>query len=642
MQPSLIDKPGQHPLELNPFWKEGGSGLPQEKQSLSVDLHKPSSSRVSDGGRSWILRSYKRALEQAESEGKSLEEIAVVRWGSLEKLHSMLRLAGIDPENPDKEPKNETREYLHSSVSKLSKQKERSERDYHVKFSSHLRTSETALAKKSPTYLKPGEGKGFEKHIASATNTSLSTSTNWQIKKPLSIAKGETSERLSTDEISREAVTSSSIRAQHPVQEHKKALANSGEPLIDSEPVTDTRLNAVAAKLMKAELLGDKGKIKRLKEELEMLRKLKESQAQSGAGIDHKSQNTMVVLATTDRLGRMRPVESSEAISKRSFPKPASGHSKKGKQKRYLDDDDGISLKSIMEEERRMTAEDTHAAIARMASKFVPASNSDETVDDALDSKSATRYNPAKEEKARRDKAIFESRKMTEILENCRYCFGNQNFDKHLLIAVGISVYLAVPSHQSLTEGHCLLFPMEHTTSSLQMDENVWSEVQIFQKGLTRMFSDHNMDVIFTECYMSATKKTHNFIECIPLPKEEGSMAPMYFKKAIQESDTEWSENKKLIDTRQKGVRNSIPIGLPYFYVEFGIDGGYAHIIEDQSKFPSYFAKEIVGGMLDIEPRLWLKPPKQSFEKQKRKVSKLSEWWEPYDWTQKLNESAHK
>jgi len=26
-----FDNPGQHPRELNPYWKSGGSGLPQEK-----------------------------------------------------------------------------------------------------------------------------------------------------------------------------------------------------------------------------------------------------------------------------------------------------------------------------------------------------------------------------------------------------------------------------------------------------------------------------------------------------------------------------------------------------------------------------------------------------------------------------------
>ena len=63
-----------------------------------------------------MLRSYKRAVEQAETEGRSLEQIAAERWGSLEKLHSLLRAAGIDPDNPDHPPKTGRREYLYSAI----------------------------------------------------------------------------------------------------------------------------------------------------------------------------------------------------------------------------------------------------------------------------------------------------------------------------------------------------------------------------------------------------------------------------------------------------------------------------------------------------------------------------------------------
>lgn len=34
-----------------------------------------------DGGRSWLERAYQRAEEQAEREGRSLEDVAAERWG---------------------------------------------------------------------------------------------------------------------------------------------------------------------------------------------------------------------------------------------------------------------------------------------------------------------------------------------------------------------------------------------------------------------------------------------------------------------------------------------------------------------------------------------------------------------------------
>ena len=75
-----------------------------------------------------------------------------------------------------------------------------------------------------------------------------------------------------------------------------------------------------------------------------------------------------------------------------------------------------------------------------------------------------------------------------------------------------------------------------------------------------------------------------------------------------------------------------------YFSVDFGLDNCFAQVIENTDMFPCYFGCELVGGMLDVEPRLWLKPPKESFEGQKRKVVQMAEWWKPYDWTQKLKQ----
>lgn len=650
-----IDQPGQHPRELNPFWKEGGTGLPDENCSSD----KTSESSVGDGGRSWILRSYKRALEQAEAENKSLEEIAIKRWGSLEKLHALLQSSGIDPSNPDHSTSR--KKYLYSSHSADHQRKDAVEnrshhashsrddhegrkrlchdsrrRDDHegrkrlhhdshrrddqgdgniLHYDSHHRSGRKPGSK--GIFLKPGEG-----NSKSAVKNERE-SQNWRI--PSNTDEKVTPRR----EVSQIAIDSAD-------SETKDTLI---DPECSPQPVTDAQLNTLGAKLVKAEMMGDTEKIDKLKCELDKLRKLKESQDSQGSMAEEKKKVEVkgtVVLTTTDRFGRERPFEFPSCVSGASSGSQKSSHSKKGTREKYFADDDRYSLQDLVEQERKMTPEETYATIARMASKFVPATNSDEVVDDVLDCKVSLSVNEAKEQEKQKQRAMLESRAMVEILSKCQFCFDTPYFNKHLLIAVGIGVYLAVPSHQSIIEGHCWLVPVEHTTCALQMDENVWSEIQIFQKGLTRMFADRDMDVIFTEMYSHSKRKSHMYIECIPLPKDEGSLAPMYFKKAILESDEEWSQNKKLIDTRSKGLRNSVPAGLPYFFVDFGLDGGYAHIIEDTAKFPHYFAKEVIGGLLDVEPRLWLKPPKENFENQKSKAQKFSDWWGPYDWTCKL------
>ena len=610
----MFDAPGQHPRELNPYWKQGGTGLPQENSSKESRTQ-----RTGDGGRSWMLRAYKRAIEQSEREGKTLEEIAIERWGSLDKLHSLLRAAGIDPSNPDKAPSSRTK-YLYAEPPRSTK------------LPSHHFGDNTT--RQDQRFLIPGLSGESHSSLDSSSSSmhrrESYKSGNWQ-KQQVKQREEHASKFVSS------ASTDETIDKRHASEQSVSTTAEDEASRLEPE-VTDAQLNALSAKVMKAEMMGDSKKVETLTTKLEKLRELKARQEKQGTvSANREAQSVQkekaIPLISTDRFGRLRPMGTPKDEGKQR-----SHATQKGKRKRYTDDGESYSIQDLMQQERKMSVRDTQIAIAGMASKFVSSSSTDETIDERHASKVAVSLD-AKSDSNEMVRAMAESRKLAEVMETCKLCFGNDNFSKGLLVAVGINVYLAVPATQSLTEGHCLLVPLEHHTSMILLDENVWDEIRVFQKGLTRMFSDHGNDVVFTESYMSSAKRSHAYLECIPIPKEQGDIVPMYFKKAIMESDEEWSMNRKLIDTKQKGVRNSLPIGLPYFFVEFGLDGGFAHIVENQDKFPSHFAKEVIGGMLDLEPRRWLKPRHDSFEAQKSKVLNLSEWWKPYDWTQKVKQS---
>lgn len=66
---------------------------------------------------------------------------------------------------------------------------------------------------------------------------------------------------------------------------------------------------------------------------------------------------------------------------------------------------------------------------------------------------------------------------------------------------------------------------------------------------------------------------------------------PFLPQKAIQESESEWNQNKKLVDLSGRDVRRAVPKGFPYFAVDFGSSPGYAHVIEDEVLFPQYFGQ---------------------------------------------------
>ncbi|KAG7278677.1 hypothetical protein CRUP_014032 [Coryphaenoides rupestris] len=155
----------------------------------------------------------------------------------------------------------------------------------------------------------------------------------------------------------------------------------------------------------------------------------------------------------------------------------------------------------------------------------------------------------------------------------------------------------------------------------------------MFRRTLVRMFESQEQDCVFMETHMNPRRRQHMVLECIPLPRELGDMAPIYYKKAIMDCDEEWAMNKKVVNLSSKDIRQAVPRGLPYFAVDFGLQGGFAHVIENEQKFPHYFGKEVVGGMMDLEPRRWRKPIRENFDDQRKKVLQFAQWWKPFDCT---------
>ena len=111
----------------------------------------------------------------------------------------------------------------------------------------------------------------------------------------------------------------------------------------------------------------------------------------------------------------------------------------------------------------------------------------------------------------------------------------------------------------------------------------------------------------------------------------------LVLQKAIQECESEWSQNKKLVELKNRNVRKAIPKGLPYFSVDFGLDSGFAHVIEDEQSFPRNFAYEIVGGMMELDHSIWRKQKQDDFKTQRDKVMTFLKTWGPYDWTREAS-----
>lgn len=51
-----------------------------------------------------------------------------------------------------------------------------------------------------------------------------------------------------------------------------------------------------------------------------------------------------------------------------------------------------------------------------------------------------------------------------------------------------------------------------------------------------------------------------------------------------------------------------------------------------------FFNLEIIGGILDLEPRVWRNPKRENFDNQRRKVLEFGSKWREVDFTKKNNQ----
>ncbi|CAG9761763.1 unnamed protein product [Ceutorhynchus assimilis] len=387
------------------------------------------------------------------------------------------------------------------------------------------------------------------------------------------------------------------------------------------KPMTEKDLNLLAGKLVKAEIMGNNKLIEELKIKLEKGRALL---------AEAKLQGEEVLLTQTDRQGNSKPLtlQHEESSGSKKRKKPVETHNNQ-QRVRYFPDDDKYSLKQMFEDEKFNSVEAQQSEFVKIASKI----RKNDDLDDLFADNVRRQKSDSDIDKKSKEKAINEHNKISSSLDNCSKCIQSTATLKNLIISMGEFVYLSLPSCEPLMEGHCLIIPIRHANSVTQLDENEWEEIKDFRRALCKLFASKDLIPIFFEIAVGFHKYPHTVLECVPVPKEEGDLAPIYFKKAIDESEYEWSENKKLVSLKGRNIRKAIPKELPYFSVSFGLEEGFAHVIETENLFPRNFAQEIIGGMLDLHHNKWRRPSRQSFDLQSKRVLEFTKEWEKFDCT---------
>ncbi|KAM7256173.1 hypothetical protein ACFE04_011914 [Oxalis oulophora] len=561
-----------NPRELNPYYKNEGSGYPDEENVVNMDKdqHKPYTV-FGDGGASWRLKALKRAREQAAREGRNFEEIVEERWGSVGELALSTMSTKAAP----------SRAHLNAI-----RNRQRGQTDEHKATTNDESRSE----------IEKNSGRDYPKRVSSRhpdmRAPKVQGSLSWGKRKSQPVSSKDDELISATVSSMNKFQNDGSFFQQFQSKNNDDSRGTTVETkMISSELDLETKgmsANQLAAKAMQLKI---KGKHEEAEKLLQSAQSMKSKQDE-----DHPTKLHHHPVGNTST--------SRHVIQDFSV------------RKNKEDDGDLHLAKTITHNKQYGKADDEYDYEVKSKSRKKGANPDHKT-----------------------SESNFAKRILTQQ-ERCILCFENPKRPKHLVVSIGNFSYLMLPQYQSIVPGHCCILPLQHESATRNVDNDVWDEIRNFKKCLIMMFGKQDKELVFLETAMGLAQQRHHcLIECIPLPKEIAKQAPVYFKKAIDEAEDEWSQHnaKKLIDTSEKGLRGSIPKNFPYFHVEFGLNRGFVHVIDDESQFNSSLGLNVIRGMLELaEEDMYRRRRQESVEAQRQAVISFAKDWEPFDWTKQL------
>ncbi|KAK9769665.1 putative CwfJ C-terminus 1-domain-containing protein-like protein [Seiridium cardinale] len=320
---------------------------------------------------------------------------------------------------------------------------------------------------------------------------------------------------------------------------------------------------------------------------------------------------------------------------------------KRGRERGQMEENDEMTIEDMVREERRTRGQRGGEGL-RLAERIAKDGKFDDDLDYMDENADKLAKRIQKSEINLRNTAVNEYQKINSILDKCQLCHHEDRNQPPVapMISLATRVYLTLPTEPELAEGGAVIVPIQHRTNLLECDDDEWEEIRNFMKCLTRMYHDQGREIVFYENAAAPHRHMHAAMQAVPIPYEQGDTAPAFFKEAMLSADEEWSQHKKIIDTGAKAragmgklaFRRSIAKEMPYFHAWFMLDGGLGHVVEDANRWPKgdLFAREILGGMLDVGPDVIKRQGR--WRKDDGRAEGFKKRWRKFDWTRVLSD----
>ncbi|KAF9516370.1 hypothetical protein BS47DRAFT_1376037 [Hydnum rufescens UP504] len=637
-QPDLPDpdKPQISSRELNTQLKEG----------KSLDQYAPVSApkNVPGGpGSQWRMKKLQRVYETAEEEGRTVEDVARERYDTLAEFEEAQEEKRIIAEREQRRL-SRSQSSNNPSGGRLDSRGEKRWMFTDVGNPDSRPSSRTS-------FRRPGTGSDT---APSTPQPQPGSGTSPGTPGPSSIPRAK---RVDTLRQGRSSTSGSGSSSPIP------SVLTPSAHTTGKRALSPSSLNKLQARVLKAKLMGAADAT-----ELERQFEAERARANSGttSGVVQADGTRVEVLPTLDGRGRLYDVGSGKddptllpGNRKKKDKYVETRDPKTGEVLRINADDDSVTLGDMLRQERFSAGmADQKNLDAELAGAIMGDGKFEDDLEYMDDNAEKLGRKKMRSDAMKRQFAINDYARTRKALATCPFCYGEDDSPpKAPIVAMGTRAYLSCTLNEELVDGHCLIVPIQHHLSMLEGDDDLWDEVRNFMKCLIRMSADEGKGVFFYETVINLKWQKHTVIECVPVPLADFDELPAYFRESILASEAEWSQHKKLIDfsTRPGGFRRAMVPHLPYFMVQWDYKGekGYGHVIEgvgdsagggegdgavDEGdkgggKFPRYFAPEIIGNVLDLDPHRWRRPMRVDFHLNKERVATTKKKYSKYDWT---------
>jgi protein associated with RNAse G/E len=336
-----------------------------------------------DKGASWRMMKLQRVFDSAKEEKKSVEDVALDRFGSLEDFQEAM----------------EEREYLDKKLPP----KDRPKREQY-----------RSLVSKS------------------------------QFKAPLSTQKKV--EIIPT--IPRPSIAP--VIVQKPAKKEIDALSKD-------------QLNSMYAKVLKARLLKSSN-----------IEELEEAYFYELGRSDAAEQEIRVIPSLNSQ-GQINVFDGRDRKEKLVQPHKQETHDRHGNRIANLRDGEK-SLTDLVREEKLNKSHNYDKDLAHQIQGDGQFINSEDYIDQNSDAMSRKKEQTFQKQQKY---AMKDYQRTEKALEECIYCIGNGKPPKVSIIAKGIKTYLALPETIDMITYHCLIVPIEHVLSTLELDDDTWDEIRV-------------------------------------------------------------------------------------------------------------------------------------------------------------------